>query len=115
MGRRSKNPKAPTSAYHDAEGNELVLRDVLSPGTVGALERETQKAAATTDDLWQRRQELLFERLAVSWTIAGLDPLTKQAELLGRFRMASTDERAWLRETIAAHIREKAPELEELL
>ena len=45
----------------------------------GGLDRE---------DAWQRAVEFLFERLAVSWTIAGLE-ITRQKELLGRYRMAS--------------------------
>ena len=55
--------------------------------------------------------EFLFERLAVSWTIAGADPLTKQSELLGRFRFATAEERAWLREHLRAHLAEHFPEL----
>jgi len=61
--------------------------------------------------MWRRRSELLFERLAVSWTIAGL-PLTRQKELLGRYRMADQDTQRWVRETIAEHMRRHHPELE---
>ena len=53
---------------------------------------------------------MLFERLAVSWEIAGL-PLTEQRELLGRYRMADADTRRWVRETIERHLREHQPEL----
>jgi hypothetical protein len=53
--------------------------------------------------------ELLFERLAVRWEIAGL-PLESQKELLGRFRMASADERRWVRETLDEHMRSHHPD-----
>jgi hypothetical protein len=52
----------------------------------------------------------LFERLATSWTIAGL-PLESQKELLGRYRMATSDERKWIRETIEQHLKTHQPEL----
>jgi hypothetical protein len=87
----------------------LVLRDRLSGGTLRQLEKLGGRAAATADDLWQRREELLFERLATGWTIAGL-PLSGQRELLGRYRMADSDTRAWVRRTIDEHLREKQPE-----
>jgi hypothetical protein len=47
---------------------------------------------------------MLFERLVVSWTIAGL-PLTGQKELLGRYRMADSDTRRWVRERLEEHFR----------
>jgi hypothetical protein len=116
MGRRSRrrgqreSAPASTTEYRDPEGNVLVLRDELSPGTLRQLEQLDSKPAASADDRWQRRTELLFERLAVSWEIAGL-PLESQKELLGRYRMASADERRWVRETLGAHLRPRHPEL----
>ena len=116
MGRRSRRrgqrdtAPASTSEYRDAEGNVLVLRDRLSAGTLRQVEQLDAKPAASADDRWQRREELLFERLAVSWEIAGL-PLESQKELLGRYRMASADERRWVRETLAEHLRSRHPEL----
>jgi hypothetical protein len=91
-----------TTDYADAEGNVLTLRDSLSPGTMRKLEEAVGSAASTTDDMWQRRGELLFERLAVGWTISGL-PLTGQKELLGRYRMADSDTRRWVREQLEEH------------
>jgi hypothetical protein len=102
---------AATTSYTDPEGNSLTLRDELSAGTVGQLERLDAKPAASAEDRWQRRVELLFERLATRWELAGL-PLESQQELLGRYRMASADERRWVRETIAAHLRERHPEID---
>ena len=100
----------PTSEYRDAEGNVLILRGVLKPGArreyadilTGGLER---------DDAWQRATELLFERLAVSWTISGLE-ITRQKELLGRYRMATADERRFVRDTLREHAAEHFPELQ---
>jgi hypothetical protein len=110
--RRGQRESAPatTTDYRDAEGNALRLRDTLSAGTLRELERLDASPAASADDRWQRRVELLFERLAVSWEIAGL-PLESQKELLGRYRMASADERRWVRETLAEHLRTRHPDV----
>ena len=87
----------------------LALRDRLSAGTLRQLATLDARPAASADDRWQRREELLFERLAVAWTIAGL-PLEGQRELLGRYRIADSETRAWVRRTIHAHLSEKQPE-----
>jgi hypothetical protein len=55
--------------------------------------------------------ELLFERLAVRWEIAGL-PLESQKELVGRYRMAAEEERRGVREMLAQHLRERYPDIE---
>jgi hypothetical protein len=108
VGRRSRNRQkqagepAATTDYEDAEGNVLTLRDGLSGGTLRKLSEGVGSAASTSDDMWQRRGELLFERLVVSSTISGL-PLTGQKELLGRYRMADSDTRRWVRETVEKH------------
>jgi hypothetical protein len=99
------------SAYTDAEGNVLSLRDELSAGTLRGLGQLDAKAAASAEDRWQRRVEYLFERLAVRWDIAGL-PLEGQRELLGRYRMASADERRAVREALAHHLHERYPDLD---
>jgi hypothetical protein len=103
-------PKAPNSEYRDAEGNLLILRGSLTPAT-RRLYADTLGGGLHRDDAWQRAGELLFERLVVSWTIAGLE-LTKQKELLGRYRMASTEERQFVRDTLREHVRENFPELQ---
>jgi hypothetical protein len=109
--RRQQEAKQPVSAtdYPDTEGNVLTVRDALSPGTLRELEELRASPGASQDDRWQRRGELLFERLVVGWTISGL-PLEGQKELLGRFRMADTDTRRWLRETLERHLAERHPE-----
>jgi hypothetical protein len=116
MGRRSRRRRqedgvpASTTDYRDGEGNLLTLRDELSPGTLRQLEQLESRPAASADDRWQRRSELLFERLAVRWEIAGL-PIDTQKELLARYRMASAGERRWVRETLAEHLRTRHPEI----
>ena len=108
--RQREKLAAPTSEYRDSEDNVLTLRGSLTPGArreyadilAGGLNRE---------DAWQRATELLFERLAVSWTIAGLE-ITRQKELLGRYRMATLDERQFVRDTLREHAAEHFPELQ---
>jgi hypothetical protein len=117
MGRRSRRrgkedrPPAATTDYADAEGNVLTLRDELSAGTLRTLRDLDAKPAASAEDRWQRRVELLFERLAVRWVIADL-PLEGQKELLGRYRMASSDERREVRAALAEHLRERYPDVD---
>ena len=72
---------------------------------------EVLGAGLEREDAWQRATELLFEHLAVSWTIAGLE-LTRQKELLARYRIASTGERRFVRDAIRTHVAERFPELE---
>jgi hypothetical protein len=109
-GDRRAREKAPTVSYPDAEGNVLVLRETLSPATIAKLGEAPASHAANLEDTWARREEALFERLAVSWEVAGL-PLDDQKLLLGRYRMATPDERAWVRRTIAEHLERHIPEL----
>jgi hypothetical protein len=99
-----------TAEYRDEEGNVLVLRQSLTPGTVRKIRRQGGSEAASVDDVWRRRSELLFERLAVRWEIAGL-PITDQKLLLGRYRMANPEEQRFVRETIRAHVERYIPEL----
>jgi hypothetical protein len=108
--RRRERPPAATTDYTDAEGNVLTLRDSVSPGTVAKLAEPVGGAAATGDDMWRRRTEMLFERFAVRWTIAGL-PLTGQKELLGRYRLADEATQRWVRQTLDEHLRSRQPEL----
>ena len=102
---------APTSDYTDADGNVLSLRGSLSPAT----RREYAQAFAgnrlSQEDAWQRAVELLFERLAVRWTIAGV-PIDRQRELLLRFRAAGAEERAWIRTALREHCAEHFPDVQ---
>ena len=107
---RRAREKAPTVAYTDPEGNVLTLRQTLSAGSIAKLGEPPAGAATSQDDAWRRRSEALFERLAVSWEIAGL-PLDEQKMLLGRYRMADAETQRWVRQTIAEHLERHIPEL----
>ncbi len=96
--------------YRDGEGNVLVLRGSLSAGARRELSR-VLGGGLDREDAWQRAAELLFERLAVSWTIAGLE-ISSQKELLGRYRMATPAERQFVRDALRAHAGEHFPELQ---
>lgn len=114
MAKRKRRERAPveTFDYADSEGNVLTLRGELSEGTIRKIASHQGGAAASTDDDWHRRTEMLFERLAVSWTIAGL-PLDDQKMLLGRYRMADNATQQWVRRTINEHLERHIPELTE--
>jgi hypothetical protein len=108
--RNSAKHPLPTFDYMDGEGNVLTLRAQVSAGTVAKLAEPAGGPGASADDMWRRRTEMLFERFAVRWVIAGL-PLEGQQELLARYRMADQDTQRWVRETIDAHLRRHQPEL----
>ena len=117
MGRRSRRraggetaPQAPETDYEDGEGNVLRLRGVLSTGSRRELEAARARGVSR-EDAEQRVFELLFERLAVRWTLAGV-PTEGQRELLGRLRMSSPGERQWVRETLRAHCAELFPDVQ---
>lgn len=107
--------KAPSSAYTDAAGNVLTLRGSFTLGArreyAQALSGESAGPAATPEDVWHRAVELLFERLAVSWEISGA-PIERQRELLGRFRAASAEERAFVIGALREHCAEWFPDVQ---
>ena len=113
--RRRERLKAPSSDYTDADGNVLTLRGSLSPGSrreyAQSLAGAGARAASTQEDAWQRAVELLFERLAVRWVIADA-PIERQRELLARLRVASPQERAWVRQALREHCAEHFPDVE---
>jgi hypothetical protein len=113
MGRRQRQRgkvRAPTADYTDSEGNVLTLRGAMSPGTRGKY-AALAGGGGTREDAWQRSVEFLFERLAVRWVVADL-PIERQRDLLERFRFASQDERAWIRDVLREHVAEHFPELQ---
>ena len=117
MGKRGRDRqrlRAPDSDYADAHGNVLTLRGSLTPGArrdyAQTLASTGVRASATQEDSWQRAVELLFERLAVRWTIAGA-PIDRQRELLARFRAGTAEERAWVREALREHCAEHFPDV----
>jgi hypothetical protein len=114
MGKRSRREKlkAPESSYADDEGNELVLRGSMTPATRRQYAEVLAGSPLSREDAWQRAVEFLFERLAVRWAIAGAEPIERQKELLARFRFASRDERAWIREVLRRHLAEHFPDVD---
>lgn len=103
-------PSLPPTVYSDTEAGELELRAVLTL-KARAEYAQTLSGGLNQEDAWQRATELLFERLAVAWTISG-SRIEKQKELLGRYRMASVEERRFVRDSLRAHVTENFPELE---
>ncbi len=118
MGKRSRRRgaqdalAAPESEYRSAAGDVLVLRGAMSPATRREYAGAAAGAPLSREDAWQRAVEFLFERLAVRWEIAGTEPITRQKELLGRYRFASPEERRWIRDVLREHLSDHFPELE---
>jgi hypothetical protein len=114
VGRRQRQREkltAPTSEYRDAEGAVLTLRGSMTPATRREYAAVLAGSPLEREDAWQRAVEFLFERLAVEWEIAGV-ATSRQKELLARFRVASADERRFVRNTLRAHLAEHFPELQ---
>ncbi len=118
MGRRSRRqarsataPQAPSSDYTDPEGNVLTLRGSLTLGSRRAYAEALAANPLSREDARARAFELLFERLALSWVIAGV-PSSSQKELLARLRIAAPAEREWVRGALREHCAELFPELE---
>ncbi len=114
MGKRNRGLgriSAPTTDYRDDEGNILTLRGTLSPLTRRKYAATLHDQRKTTDDSWQRAVEFLFERLAERWTIHDV-PTEGQRELLQRYRIASAEERRWIRDVMRTHIAANFPDVE---
>jgi hypothetical protein len=126
MGRRARSRRrggdpsqlapleAPTGEHRSDDGSVLELRGVLTAKTreryKATLAGQADKPGAAREDAWQRGVELLFEHLAVRWEIAGL-PITEQKALIARYRVATQDERRFVRDAMRAHLAEHFPEL----
>jgi hypothetical protein len=113
VGRRHRQREklaAPVSEYADADGNALRLRGSLTPATRREY-ADTLSGGLDREDARQRAIELLFERLASSWTISGLE-MTRQKELIGRYRMATAAEREFVLASMRSHLAEHFPDME---
>jgi hypothetical protein len=100
---------APISGYADVDGNLLELRGSLTPRARQEY-ANTLHGGLNQDDALERAAELLFERLAVSWTINGVRT-DSQRELLARYRVATAQERRFVRESLRAHAAEWFPDV----
>jgi hypothetical protein len=118
MGKRSRRRgaadalRAPESPYSGPDGSVLVLRGAMTPATRREYAEVLAGSPLSREDAWQRAVEFLFERLAVRWEIAGTEPITRQKELLARFRFATQEERRWIRDALREHLAAHFPELE---
>jgi hypothetical protein len=108
---RAEKLTAPESEYTSPQGDVLVLRGALTPKTRSHYHEILHGNVLSQEDAWQRATELLFERLAVRWVVADV-PTEGQRELLMRFRVATQDERRWIRDVLREHVAEHFPELE---
>ncbi len=106
-----KKLKAPRVEYRTPEGDVLELCGSMTLGTRQQYRDTLGGSPLSQEDAWHRGVEFLFERLAVSWAVAGTEPITRQKDLLGRFRMASQAERRWIRDVLREHLAEYFPEL----
>jgi hypothetical protein len=108
---RAEKLTAPESEYVSAAGDVLVLRGALTPKTRRQYHEVLHGNVLSQEDAWQRAVELLFERLAVRWVVSDV-PTEGQRELLMRFRVATQDERRFVRDTLREHVTEHFPDLE---
>jgi hypothetical protein len=108
---RAEKLTAPESEYASAEGDVLVLRGALTAKTRRQYHETLHGNALSQEDAWQRAVELLFERLAVRWVVSDV-PTEGQRELLMRFRVATQEERRFVRDTLREHVAEHFPDLE---
>ena len=118
MGKRARRRgaedrlRAPDTPYTAPDGQVLVLRGAMSVATRREYAAAFAGSPLSREDAWQRAVEFLFERLAVRWEIAGAPPITQQRELLGRYRLAAPEERAWIRTALRSHLAENFPDLD---
>jgi hypothetical protein len=84
----------------------------MTPATRSQYAAVLAGSPLSREDAWQRAVEFLFERLALRWEIAGAEPITKQKELLARYRFAGMEERQWIRVVLREHLAEHFPDLE---
>ena len=114
MGKRNRGLgriSAPSTDYRDADGNVLTLRGSMSPLTRHKYAAALHDQRKTTDDSWHRAVEYLFERLVERWTIYDV-PTEGQKELLQRYRLATADEKRWIRDVLREHVAEHFPDVE---
>lgn len=104
--------KAPSVRYEGGpDGLAVELRAGLPLPARARYHEEIHDLRRSTDDSWQRGLEFLWEQLATLWDVNDA-PITARKELLGRYRMASQDERRFVRESLRKHLAEYFPEME---
>jgi hypothetical protein len=109
---RAERLEAPTSEYRAPDGGAvLTLRGAMTAKTRQEYAAVLAGNPLSREDAWQRAVEFLFERLAVRWEIAGV-PTEGQKALLMRFRVATQDERRFVRDAVRQHLAEHFPEVQ---
>ncbi|MDX6664521.1 MAG: hypothetical protein QOG68_727 [Solirubrobacteraceae bacterium] len=103
--------RAPESEYRDPEGNVLVLRGSMTPLTRHRYKAILHDQSKLVEDSWHRAVEFLFERLAVRWVVFDV-PTEGEKELLARYRIATQEEKRWIRDSLRTHLGEHFPDLE---
>jgi hypothetical protein len=114
MGKRNRAAgriSAPTTEYRDADGNVLTLKGSMSPLTRRKYASTLHDQRVSTDDSWHRAVEFLFERLVERWEVYGV-PTEGQQELLKRYRIATPDEKRWIRDVLRKHLADNFPDVE---
>ncbi len=114
MGKRNRGAariSAPSTDYRDADGNVLTLKGSMSPLTRRKYASTLHNQKVSTDDSWHRAVEFLFERLVERWEVYGV-PTEGQQELLQRYRIATPDERRWIRDVLRDHLADNFPDVE---
>jgi hypothetical protein len=114
MGKRNRAAgriSAPTTEYRDADGNVLTLKGSMSPLTRRKYASTLHDQRVSTDDSWHRAVEFLFERLVERWEVYGV-PTEGQQELLKRYRIATPDEKRWIRDVLREHLADNFPDVE---
>ncbi|HEV2787319.1 MAG TPA: hypothetical protein VGV67_13055 [Solirubrobacteraceae bacterium] len=114
MGKRNRGVgriSAPSTAYRDADGNVLELRGSMTPLTRRKYASTLHDQRRTTDDSWHRAVEFLFERLVERWTVYDV-PTEGQKQLLERYRIATTEEKRWIRDVLREHVATNFPDVE---
>jgi hypothetical protein len=114
MGKRNRGVgriSAASTDYRDADANVLTLRGSMSALTRRKYASTLHNQKVSTDDSWHRAVEFLFERLVERWEIYGV-PTEGQAELLARYRIATPEERRWIRDVLREHLAEHFPDVE---
>jgi hypothetical protein len=109
---RPERLKAPSVPYDGGpNGLAVDLRAGLPLPARARYHEELHDLRRSTDDSWQRALEFLWEQLGTRWAVHDAE-ITARKELLGRYRLASQEERKFVREALRLHLAEYFPEME---
>ena len=92
--------------------DELPLEWFLAPGVRLDLRGVERGAEITIADLEAALGGHALAPLEIVLLWTGAEPLTRQKDLLGRYRFATQEERRWIRDALREHLAEHFPELD---